>query len=302
MTAQVTFNPYAQSSGNAGLFNTASDGLRQGTAYPDPATRYRLRTGILASTETLPMWGGVGVYANVPGVAGQPNVNLGQVIGRATALTGATALAGFSTFDQAYGMITSPQSPVPLIGTAGQVMWYPMGSLVRLAVACDPALINLRGGPIGGQFWPAPNLVSWDFANQLLVPFEGSAFTISSGTYVSATGVITVNFAAPVTSVSPGDAMILSGLAGTGAVVALQGTWTILSVTSGGSTMTLQGPVAAGAATISAGTATLGSGTNSPLNVSVLEVKAVNCETVVYSAATGFATWSYNGACAVIQL
>ncbi len=177
MTAQVTFNPYLQSSGNSGLFSTSSDGLRQGTAYPDPSTRFRLRTGILASTETLPMWGGVGVYANVPGATGQPNVNLGPVIGRATALTGATALAGFSTYDQAYGMITSPQSPAPLIGSGGQVMWYPMGSLVRLAVQCDPALINLRGGPIGGQYWPAPNLVSWDFTNQLLVPFEASAFT-----------------------------------------------------------------------------------------------------------------------------
>ncbi len=96
--------------------------------------------------------------------------------------------------------------------------------------------------------------------------------------------------------------MILSTLTGTGAVASLNGTWTILTVTSGGSTMTLQGPVAAGAATISGGNATLGSGANAPLNVSVLEVKSVNCETVVFNAATGFATWNYNGAIAVIQL
>ena len=71
MTANVTFSPYAQSNGNNGLFNIQSNGFRQGTAMADPSTRYRLRAGILATTETLPMWGGVGVFANVPGASAQ---------------------------------------------------------------------------------------------------------------------------------------------------------------------------------------------------------------------------------------
>src|SRR5579862_1662918 len=105
MSASVTFNPYQQSAGNSGLFNVTSNGLRQGTAYPDPSARYRLRTGVLALAETLPMWGGVGIYENVPGLAGGPRTSLGPVVGRATALTGTFALAGFSVFDQAYGMV-----------------------------------------------------------------------------------------------------------------------------------------------------------------------------------------------------
>ncbi len=169
MVATISYNPYGQIGGNAGLFNVTSTGLRQGTAYADPSTRFRLRAGILAGAETLPMWGGVGVYANVPGSATgghfNPSYALGTIVGRATALTGSYALAGFSVFDEAYAMVTTPQSPVPLIGSYGQVNWYPLGSLARIAVACDPNLIDLRGGPIGAS-------VSWDFSNQMLVAYS----------------------------------------------------------------------------------------------------------------------------------
>src|SRR5579863_4324039 len=144
MVAVIPLSPYVQVGGNAGLFNAYSTGVRQGTAYPDPATRFRLRMALLAQSETIPMWGGVGVYLNVPGsqIANQsnPSYALGPICGRALALTGASALAGFSVFDEAYAMVTSPQSPVPLIGSGGQVNVYPLGSLARIAVACDPSL------------------------------------------------------------------------------------------------------------------------------------------------------------------
>lgn len=293
MSTQITINPFQTSVGNSGLFTAKSDGLRQGTAFPDPSTRFRLRGGILATTETLPMWGGVGVYANVPGGSGNPSYTLGSPLGRALSLTDAAKpLAGFSVFDQAYNMITSPQSPVPLIGGSGQVNWYPLGSLARIVVACDPILVDLRGGPIGAQ-------VSWDFTNQLLVPFEGS-LTISSGTYVSGTGVITLAMSAPITF-GPGDSVTLASLTGTGAFASLDGTWTALAGTTG-STVVLQGPVGAGAATITGGTATVGGAASQALAVKVLDVQSTNCETVTYAAATGFATWNFNGSCAVIQL
>lgn len=292
MTASVTFNPYAQSVGNSGLFNVSSKGVRQGTAYPDPSTRWALRGCILDASETLPMWGGVGVYEDVPGEAGDPNPVLGPVCGRATALTGSKALAGFSVFDQAYGMITSPQSPVPLIGTYGQVMTYALGSRARIAVACDPGLVSLQGGAIGAS-------VSWDFVNQLLVPYLGT-LTISSGTYNSTTGVVTLTMSAPITF-SPGDSIVTSSLTGTGAYASLDGTFTALDGTTG-STVVYNAGAALGAATITGGSLTLGSGASSALPVKVLEVQDSNCETVVYDSDTGFATWDFDGACAVIQI
>ena len=293
MTAQVTINPYQTSVGNNGLFNTTSVGLRQGTAYPDPVTVWARRTGILASTETLPMWGGVGIYENVPGPSGatNPSLTLGVQVGRATALTGSEALAGFSTFDGAYGMITSPQSTVPLIGSSGQVLSYALGSRARIAVECDPALVDLQGGPIGAQ-------VSWDFTNQLLVPYLGS-LTITSGTYNSTTGLVTLLMATGVTF-DPGDSITVGSLTGTGAFASLAGTFTAL--TASGTGVTYEAAAGLGAAAITGGALTVGGSADAALPVKVLDVQATNCETVVYNPVTGFATWNYNGACAVIQI
>ena len=294
MTASVSFNPYQQSAGNNGLFNVSSDGLRQGTAYPDPATRYALRTGVLANAETLPMWGGVGIYENVPGHvnANSPSYALGPIVGRATALTGAYALAGFSVFDQAYGMITSPQSPVPLIGSYGQVMSYALGSRARIAVACDPTLIDLRGGPIGAN-------VAWDFTNQLLIPYEGT-LTITSGTYDNGTGLVTLVMSAPITFES-GDSIDVGSLTGTGAFAGLDGTFTAIEPT-GGTTVTYNAGAGVGASTITGGSLTVGGAANQALPVKVLDVQSTNCEVVVFDPATGFATWDFDGACAVIQI
>jgi hypothetical protein len=299
MVASVSIQPYTQTVGNAGLFSVQANGFRQGTAMADPSTRYRLRAGLLASTETLPMWGGVGVYADVPGGTsgtvgspGNPNVALGPILGRALSLTDVNKpLAGFSVSDQAYGMITSPQSEVPLAGSGMQVNYYPLGSLARIAVACDPSLVDLRGGPL------AP-LVSWDFTNQLLVPYLG-AQTITSGTYVSATGVITLVMAAAQTF-DAGDSVTLASLTGTGAFASLDGTWTALMVS--GTAVTLQGPVAAGAATITGGSLTVSGSANAALPVKVLAIESGNSETVSYVAATGFANYVFTGACALIQI
>lgn len=296
MTSTVTINPYAQSAGNAGLFNVHAVGVRQGTAFADPSTRFRLRAGLLATSETLPMWGGVGVYASVPAtsqppLSANPNGVLGAIVGRATALGGTLALAGFSVFDEAFGMITSPQSPVPLIGSGGQVNWYPLGSLARVAVACDPSLISLRGGAIKPQ-------VSWDFTNQLLIPFLGN-LAISSGTYNSTTGLVTLTMAAPVTF-SAGDSITVSALNGTGAFASLNGTFTVASAS--GSTVTYVGATGLAATTITSGNVTVGGSASQALPVTVLDIMAANCETVSFAPATGFATWNFNGAAAVIQL
>lgn len=293
MSATVSFNPFVQTAGNNGLFNVTSNGLRQGTAYPDPSTRYRLRSGILAAAETLPMWGGVGVYADIPTYGStNPNTAVGSTVGRAVSLSDATKpLAGFSVFDQAYGMVTSPQSTVPLAGAAGQVIWYPLGSLARIAVACDADLASLWGSPISSQ-------VSWDFTNQRLVPYLGT-LTISSGTYNNTTGVITLVMSASVTF-GPGDSVTLASLTGTGAYASLDGTWTVL--TASGTGVTLQGPIGVGASTITGGNLTVGGAASQALPVKVLDVQSTNCEVVSYDPATGFATWNYNGACAVIQI
>ena len=295
MSAQISFNPVLTTNA-AGSFNVSSLGYIQGTALNDPSVRNYLAGGVLATTETLPMWGGVGISENIPSATSIANTggSLGGAITRATSLTqtASNGLTGFSVFDQNHAMVSSPQSPVPLAGTGMMVNFYRLGSGARIAVACDPLLASLEGGIIGQQ-------VSWDFANQLLVPYEASAFTISSGTYVTGTGVISLVLSTS-SNFSAGDAAILSSLTGTGAYATLNGTWTVL--TAVGTAVTLQGPVGAGAATITGGSLTLGSGTASALAVKVLDVQVGNSMTVAYNATTGFATWNRSGSTAIILI
>ncbi len=159
-------------------------------------------------------------------------------------------------------------------------------------MACDPGLAaSLQGGPSNAQ-------VSWDWVNQLLVPYVGT-LTVSSGTYVSATGVITLTMSAPVTF-DAGDSVVLSSLTGTGAYASLDGTWTSTAVS--GSTVTLAGPVGEGAATITGGSATLGSGSDEALPVTVLDIQTSNCVTISYNATSGATGYNFGGACAVIQI
>lgn len=294
MVAQPASSNYMLTTVGQGLFAPVSaNGLVQGTAYPDPATRFQLRTGWLSAAETLPMWGGVGIYEMIPGAPTPgPNRNLGVQVGRATGLTGANALAGFSVFDQAYGMVNSVGSPVPTAGSYMQVMSYRLGGGARIAVACDPALASLAGSKISSQ-------VSWDFINQLLIPYTAAALTIASGTYNATNGLVTLTMTAPVTF-SAGDAIVVSALTGTGAFASLNGTYTAQSAS--GTTVTYTAASGLAATTITGGTVNLGSGAASALPVSVLEVQVGNSMTVSYNSVNNTAQWNYGGSCAIIQL
>jgi hypothetical protein len=93
MTAQITINPLITSTA-AGLFNVTSRGYIQGLAIDDEAIRYQLIGGLLASTETLPMWGGVAIAENIPKFGTTlPEKSLGPSIVRAT------SLASFPSWD-----------------------------------------------------------------------------------------------------------------------------------------------------------------------------------------------------------
>jgi len=200
----MQLNPYVQTNA-AGMFNIESDGLIVGTAYPDPAARFALSGGWLATTETLPMWGGIAVSelipterTTAPATPTRPDIALGSVIARATTLAaGAGTCTGFSVFDQNYAAVNSPQSPVPSVDKGGLVNFYRLGSGIRVALAIDPALVTLEGGLINQQ-------VSWDFSLQRIIAFATNALAVkilavkSSGcmvpVYNSGTGFITWNY------------------------------------------------------------------------------------------------------------
>lgn len=300
MVANVPFNPMITTNA-PGSFNTTSGGYIQGMMQDDPAVRFQLAGGVLADAETIPMWGGVGIYEKVAGAASAGYVGtppstpynpLGGLVGRATALTGASALTGFSVFDQAHGMINSPQSPVPLAGSKMQVNFFRLGSLARIAVKCDAAF----AGYAGAQLVTVP--VAWDFVNQLLIPQVTSIAVTTANTYVSLTGVVTLNLASS-PGVSPGDTVTVAGLTGTGSFAAANGTFTAAAGTTG---TVLKYVIATGltlAINDSAGTITTGGALTT---VKLLDLNIGNSMTVSYDAVTGFATWNRTGNTAIIQI
>jgi hypothetical protein len=102
--------------------------------------------------------------------------------------------------------------------------------------------VNVTGGPI-----PVTD------SNQVTKPTVIDAETISSGTYVSGTGVVTLTVSAA-TALSAGVQFTVASLTGTGAFASLNGTFTTLTAT--GTTVTYQAASGLGATTITGGSLT----------------------------------------------
>jgi hypothetical protein len=303
MTASTfaAYNPFAQLSAS-GSFNTTWDGLMQGTAMADPSARNWLANGVLASTETLPMWGGVAISENIP-PATSGSSNLLQVLGgniiRATNVTANApgTITGFSVFDQNPAMVNTPTSPVPTSGSGGQVNFYCFGTNARIAVACDPSLASDDGSVIATQF-------SWDFVNQRLVPYAAAypATTITGATWASTSGgqttfTVSTNLTA---ALSAGDDINVSGVVSTGGTgVGYNGAFTVVSVSS--TTVVVTQVSASSPGTYSSGGTIAAGGGAVPIRA-LLKVVPTNSMTVSFNATTNYATWNRNGSAALILL
>jgi hypothetical protein len=300
MPALIPYN-YMPTVGARGAFTTVTDGVVQGTFMDDPAGRWYLRAGVLDQAETIPMWGGIGVYENIPTPGGSPDEHLGNILGRATTLTGTAVkgLSGFSMFNQAHNMAVTPQSPVPLSGSGMSVHYIRLGDGVRICVAADPALAALEGGVVGQQ-------VSWDFNAQLLQPFDAATPTYAITSLVwaaTAGGRITVVGAVPVTPVTAvGDAVTFSGATntGTGGAAAINKTFYVDTFTDNAH-FTVAAPAAAGVYGTLAGTILANFGVGA-LTCRVDRILPAGNMVVRYDPITGFATWNYNGCAAIITI
>jgi len=279
MAANISFNPLITTTAS-GSFSVQSDGYIQGVFLDDPSLRFELAGGILGSTETLPMWGGVGVSESLPSASAVPQ--LGSVLTRATVLTG---LTGFSVFNQASAWVLTPQSRVPTAGIGATVPFLRLGSGMRLAVQCDPSLVSLDGGLVTQQ-------VSWDFGGQRLVPYVAAypANVITAASW-SANAVTYTTTTAH--GVGVGDDFSISGMTPAG----YNGSFTAIAGTTG-STLVASMAVNPGSATVF-GTLLAGGGA---LPVKVLDVAIGNSKIVSYDAVNNYANWINSGSTAIILL
>ena len=285
--------PTLTTSGQGLFAGASSNGWIQGQAYPDPATRWALRSGIVSQSETSLMWGGLPVYADVPPISTTgPRANLGQVIGRATSLA---TTVGFSVFDQAYNMVTDPANTVPTAGSGQSANYYPLGSRARLCVQAAPSLVNALGGQINAQ-------VSWDFTDELLVPYAPAytAVTITGATWAAtAGGQTTYTVSTNLTAVlAAGDVIDVSGIVASGGTGgSFNGQWVVVSVTSTTVVVVALGATGFYPTYTSGGTIAAAGGA---LPVTLLEV--IPSGNMVVQNIGGAVTYNYNGSAAIIQL
>ena len=269
-----------QTTNQAGLFSTVSDGLVQGFMYDDPSSRNWLTNTTLAATETLPMIGGVAISHFIPLATGG-----GTISARATNLAGIT---GFSVYNQGHAAIMTSTSQLPVWLPGMTVPTVRFGTNARVAVAIDPALANLDGGLITQQ-------VSWDFVNQRLVPYQAGTGAIATTAVTWNTGIVTVTTASA-HNLAPGNDVTLSGIV----PAAYNGSYTVIATPSGTQfTYALpNGGVSPGTVTTQGSLAAAGGA----LPVRVLAVLTTNCIVANPNYATGPNSWNYNGAAAVILI
>jgi hypothetical protein len=283
MVANLSFNP-ATTGNIIGSFQPASRGFIQGTLMDDPVAINLLHGGPLASTETIPMWGGVAISTSIPVVGSE---QLGPLVTRA--LTNA-AITGFSVFNQMGNAIVLPNGGIPLAYSGQKISYLNFGSNARIPLQIDPALVNQDGSITTTQF-------SWDFTEQRLTLYSPayaqqtpSAYT----SYTSATGLLVLAFTTA-TGLVVGEYATLAGF--TGANAALNGTWIVTASSGGGTSVTFQAPAGLGTLTLSAGYLVAGGGA-----VGIRQVEAIlstGCKTVTYNSSTGAVSWNESGAVAV---
>lgn len=278
----ILLNPI-QTTNAPGSFVLQSHGVIQGAAFLQPNTRYALTQGTIGGT--VPLYGGFGISEMIPAAS-----NVGQTgLRLLTPATSIATLTGFTGSDQSSALINTPQSQVP-IGTAGQsISFFRLGSQVELAVNCSPTLVDLDGGLINQQ-------VSWDFNAQQLIPFVAAyaAATPTAYAYTSATGILALTFAAAPGPVAT-DVVNLTGF--TGANVALNGSFMVVSTASAGAVLNLQATPGLGVLTPTLGTLVAGGGA---LPVKVSSIYSANSLTVVQSG--GFYNYNQAGTAAIIVL
>lgn len=296
MTTLVGFNPMAVQTA-PGFFGVQSDGFTQGIALDDPAVRYQLAGGQVASTETLPMWGGLAITESV--IASNTNTAAGSFGNLLTRASSNANITGFTVFNQGHNAINWPENQVPVAGTNMTMNFYRLGSLARIPLAADPSLVaTLATGSIVQQ-------VTWDTNNQRLVAYDAATGTVSvtsiTSSYANGVYTMVVVCAAASNVGAIGDTINISGVTGTGAAL-VNGNQTVTAFTDN-QHFTFQVAAASGAIATGAlgGTIVLNQSTGA-LPCKILKLAKGNSRIVSYNPITGNANWLDNQSCVLVQI
>lgn len=193
MSGLISFNPYTTTTPQ-NTFLQESQGYIQGVSYDDPTAYQWLAGGVLKSTETLPMWGGVPIQENV-NLPGAQADGLGGNVLRATSQVTVT---GWSVFNQAASMVVTPGNNVPLASVLNYVAFYRNFTNQRIAVQADPALDPANTSIAGtALYWDVTNyrITATSSGGNFALPSNVRLLSINTNSkivsYNSGTGAVT---------------------------------------------------------------------------------------------------------------
>ncbi|MDE2104862.1 MAG: hypothetical protein KGL39_46930 [Patescibacteria group bacterium] len=189
--ANISFNP-ALTSQPQNSFQLQTQGFIQGLTADDPVSRMFLMAGQVGSGVSQPVWGGLGIAANVGGL---PKSGMAS-----PTITMATTseIQGFTVFDQAINMSIIPGNAVPVASAGQSVAFYLFGSNARVPLpvasgvftALETAAVNVT------LYWDtvAFNITTTSGANTVALPSSVQVLAVDSNSkavsYNSGTGAV----------------------------------------------------------------------------------------------------------------
>lgn len=190
----ITFNP-ALTTVPTGNFVVSTEGFYAGSTKANPSTRQRLESGVIASSVSQSLWGGMPVTVGVDADGSQ---GFGSSL---TVPTSQATINGFTVFDQAYNGTIVPGNSVPLYAPGQTINYFRIGSGQTIRVQClaslvatleagnadqalywDPALFQLTAsGTAGAIQLPASVQIKSVNTNSKVVSYSGGVASWVAG-------------------------------------------------------------------------------------------------------------------------
>lgn len=186
LNPMVTSQPY-------GTFDVTTQGYYQGDFVDDSSSYQYLAAGLVASSVTQPVWGGMAITETM---SSSGEGSLGNQLALASSAGNVTGITTFLKNGSA--IITAGASNVPQVQAGMTANFFRFGSNARIKVAVEAALVSsLEGGAINQALY-------WDPAlQQLTASGTSGAFQLPA-----ATKVLSVNTNSKVVSYNSGTGAV----------------------------------------------------------------------------------------------
>lgn len=142
-------------------FLTQTQGYIQGVMWDDPTTQQWITTGMIAASETAPLWAGLPIVETGNSDTSGANQG-GSQVSLATTIAG---ISGFCIANQGYNGVITNSNNVPMFSSGMSIPLVRLHTQARIVVAVDSAAVDsLISQPITTS-------LGWDFTNNALTTF-----------------------------------------------------------------------------------------------------------------------------------